>query len=273
MSDIVLAKSNNLPASIEPQRNINETAVSVRETETIRAKVISAKNFPRNELQAEAKILESCKRPGLARLALYRYPRGGAQVEGPSIRLAEAIAQRWGNLDFGWKVLELDEEYATLEAYCRDLETMTDRNTQWKVKLSRTTKQGTYKLTDPRDIYEVQANDASRRLRACILAIIPFDIVESCVNQCKLTLIEGDKSVPFVDRLKQMLSKFKELGVDQEMIERKFGHSVDLLNPEEMLELRGIFGALTDKIGKREDYFEFSESQNPIKPSLADKIK
>lgn len=42
------------------------------------------------------RILKSCTRETLAQSAVYSYPRGGQSVEGPSIRLAETLAQEWG---------------------------------------------------------------------------------------------------------------------------------------------------------------------------------
>ena len=38
------------------------------------------------------KILNACTRATLAQGALYSYPRGGQEVTGPGIRLAEAMA-------------------------------------------------------------------------------------------------------------------------------------------------------------------------------------
>ena len=80
----------------------------------VQAQVMIAKQFPRNQVQALAGIIEACKRPQLAESAIYSYPRGGKRVEGPSIRLAEAIAQGWGNIDFG--VVELERRQGTADA-------------------------------------------------------------------------------------------------------------------------------------------------------------
>src|SRR5690606_519953 len=63
----------------------------------VKGRMAIAKQFPRNEFQACQSIIESCKRFKLASECLYSYPRGGQMITGPSIRLAEVLAQRWGN--------------------------------------------------------------------------------------------------------------------------------------------------------------------------------
>ena len=74
-------------------------------------------------------------------------------------------------------------------------------------------------LCDPRDVYEMVANLGARRLRACILAVIPKDIVDAAVEECEKTLA-GDTKEPIADRLKKMLDKFSEFGVTKDMIEK-----------------------------------------------------
>ena len=63
---------------------------------TVQAMVLMAKKFPRDEAGAMNKILDDCTRVSLAQEALYQFPRGGQQVTGPSIRLAEVLAKNWG---------------------------------------------------------------------------------------------------------------------------------------------------------------------------------
>jgi len=77
-----------------------------RAAQEVQAAVLLAKRFPRNETDAIARILQACKRKSLAEQSQYAYPRGGTKVEGPSIRLAEVLAQNWGNIESG--VVELE---------------------------------------------------------------------------------------------------------------------------------------------------------------------
>lgn len=226
-----------------------------REMEEVKGQIFMARQFPRNVFQSEQRILDACKRPSLAATAMYRYPRGGQSVEGPSIRLAEVLAQNWGNLSFGIKELEQRNGESVAMAYAWDLETNVREEKVFTVPHVRHTRSGAKKLTDPRDIYEMVANQGSRRLRACILGIIPGDIVEKAVEECNNTLSGGNKG-PLKDRIAQALTAFKENHrVTQEQIEERFGYNVSAFTERDLLDLIKIFNSLKDGISKVDDWF------------------
>lgn len=237
-------------------------ASSSREIEEVKGQIFMAKQFPRNVFQAEQRILDACKRPSLAETAMYQYPRGGTKVTGPSIRLAEVLAQNWGNISFGVKELEQREGESVAMAYAWDLETNTRQEKTFTVKHSMKAKGKLKKLDDPRDIYEKVANDGARRLRACILGIIPGDIVESAVKQCEETL-KGNSKGPLKDRVGNALKAFKDkYRVTQEMIEARFGYNAESFTEYDYLELIKIFNSLKDGMSKPEDWFEQKEKES-----------
>jgi anion-transporting ArsA/GET3 family ATPase len=162
--------------------------VSTRQAQEVQAAMVVAKRFPRDEIEAYNRIMRACQRKSLAEQSCYEYPRGGQKVTGPSIRLAEALAQNWGNLDYGIIELEQKDGESQVMAYAWDLETNTRQTKIFSVPHMRVTKTGSKTLTDPRDIYELVANQGSRRLRACILGVIPGDVIDSAIDQCNLTL-------------------------------------------------------------------------------------
>ncbi len=226
-----------------------------REMEEVKGQIFMARQFPRNVFQSEQRILDACKRPSLAATAMYRYPRGGQSVEGPSIRLAEVLAQNWGNLSFGIKELEQRNGESVAMAYAWDLETNVREEKVFTVPHIRHTRSGAKKLTDPRDIYEMVANQGSRRLRACILGIIPGDIVEKAVEECNKTL-EGNNEKPLKDRVAIALNSFKEnYRVTQEMVEERFGYNAESFTEHDYLDLIKIFTSLKDGMTKVDDWF------------------
>jgi hypothetical protein len=225
----------------------------------VQASYVIAKKFPRNELQSYQRIINACKRPFLAEQAIYVYPRGATSVTGPSIRLAEAIAQCWGNLDCGVREISQSNGISIAEAYAIDLETNTRVTKIFHVPHTRDTKKGKYKLTDSRDIYEVVANQGARRLRACILGIVPGDVVEAAVAECKKTMQSGE--LPISDRIRMMITKFDELGVKTEHLEKRLGHSLDSTIQEEIITLQGIYKAIKDGFASREDFFELGDKK------------
>jgi hypothetical protein len=261
---------NNLSSQFENQNqpsfqqaNVLAQASSNREMEEVKGAIFMARQFPRNVFQAEQRILDACKRPALAETAVYQYPRGGTKVTGPSIRLAEVIAQNWGNIDFGIKELEQRDDESVVMSYAWDLETNTRQTKVFTVKHSRKANGTIKKLDDPRDIYEKVANDGARRLRSCILAIVPGDIIDIAVRQCDDTL-KGNSKGPLKDRIANALKTFKErYKVTQEMIETRFGYNADSFTEVDFLDLGKIFNSLKDGMSKVDDWFD----KNAVKKS------
>lgn len=231
-------------------------AMAARTVAEIQAQVFMAKQFPRDENQARARILRACQRPGLASKAIYTYPKGGQRVSGPSIRLAEAMAQAWGNLDFNTVILEQRETESVCLSYCWDVETNTRASRSFIVPHKIQTKNGEKVLTDPREIYELAANQGARRLRACILSIIPGDIVDEAIDACCDTLSNGNKR-PLIDRLRELTDRFQTYySVSVSDIERYFKYPLDRFTEMDGVTLAGIYTALRDGTAKREDFFQ-----------------
>lgn len=229
---------------IEQQRAIAET----------QAAIMLAKKFPRDQRQAMDNILTACSRQTLAESALYSYSRGGAEVTGPSIRLAEALAQNWGNINFGIRELEQRNGESTVEAFAWDMQTNTKQVKIFQVPHLRYTKNGSKRLEDPRDIYEMVANQGARRLRACILGVIPGDVVEAATRQCELTLETKFDITP--DYIKSIMAAFAKWGVSQEMIEKRIQRRMEALTPALAVGLSKILNSLKDGMGKPADFFE-----------------
>lgn len=246
----------------QQNKEIQETTNAMmvgRQAQEVQAAMIIAKRFPRDELIAYNRIMKTCKRKGLAEQAEYTYPRGGKKVIGASIRLAEAVAKNWGNIDYG--IIELSQEKGKSEmmAYAWDLETNTRATRIFHVEHKRDTKQGGYALTDSRDIYEITANMGSRRVRACILQIVPGDILEDAIKQCRETL-KGSYKEPLADRIRNLLGFFQdEYTVTKEQLEKYIGYSLESFNENDFLKLNGVHRSLKEGMGKREDYFEFEK--------------
>ena len=247
-----------------PQRIESDQALvmsnEARAVAEVQAAYVIAKKFPRNQHEAYQSIMDACKRPFLAEQAMYAYPRGGTLVKGPSIRLAEAMAQAWGNLDCGIREISQSEGVSVAEAYAIDLQSNTRVTKVFHVKHKRDTKQGSKRLTDSRDIYELVANQGARRLRACILGIIPGDVVEAAVERCAKTLESSD--VPIAEQIRKMISAFDELGVKVEHLEVRLGHKLEATIPAEIVTLKGIYKSIKDGMAAREDFFEIAGTKN-----------
>lgn len=259
-----------LPSAQEMPAVLAEVAAQ-REIAQVQAAMAIAKRYPRNQAKAVDRIMVACQRPSLAEKALYSYARGGTDITGPSIRLAEAIAQQWGNLDFGIRELEQRAGESTVEAYAWDLETNTRQAKTFQVKHFRFTKKGSYNLTDPRDIYEMVANQGARRLRACILGVVPGDVVDAAVEQCEATLKAKVDLSP--ESTQKIVVAFSGIGVTREQLETRIQRKLDSITAAQVVSLRKIYNSLRDGMSKPDDWFEMglktpetAQEATPSKP-------
>lgn len=260
-------------ATVPQEQGALVTMSSNREIAEVQAAVLLAKKFPRNQAKAMDRILVACQRPTLAETALYSYARGGTEITGPSIRLAEALAQNWENVQFGIRELDQRNGESTVESYAWDLETNTRQSKVFQVKHVRHTKKGSYSLSDPRDIYEMVANQGARRLRACILGIIPGDVVEAAQAQCEETLKAKADTSP--EAMKKMVEAFAQHRVSKDQIEKRIQRKLDSITPAQVISLRKIYNSLKDAMSSPSDWFEATEAveEAPKKETLKEKLK
>lgn len=257
---------------------VTQATESSRAVAEVQAALFIARTNPRDQKRAMDRILNACCRPSLAESAIYAYARGGSSITGPSIRLAEAVAQQWGNMQFGIRELSNQGGKSEVQAFAWDVETNTRREITFTVPHIRHTKKGSYKLEDPRDIYELVANQGARRLRACILAVVPGDVVEAAVNQCQLTL-QSHTDVT-AEGIKKLIEAFEPMDVTKAQIEKFCQCRAEAIKPAQIVRLRSIYTSLRDGMSSPADWFEPDETAQPIaaieakaEPSLKDKIK
>jgi hypothetical protein len=253
MSDELTAPSNPFGASAPPPPAALVATESSRAVMEVQAAMMIAQRFPRDQVKAMDRILQACTRPSLADSALYEYARGGTAITGPSIRMAEMLAQNWGNMQFGIRELEQRPGESTVEAFAWDIETNTRQVKVFQVPHERHTRQGKYALTDPRDIYELVANQGARRLRACILGVIPGDVIESAVKQCEVTLTTKVELTP--ERIKKMVETFAGYGVTTEQIEKRIQRRIEAITPALFVQLGKIANSLRDGMSKPAEWF------------------
>lgn len=274
MSQVPANQSDGGFMSSAPQRGGSYLDVAMsRAAQEVQAAMVIAKKFPRDEHEAFKRIQTACQRKNLAEMSIYSYPRGGSKVDGPSIRLAEVLAQSWGNMDSGVIELERKDGESIAMSYCWDLETNTRDTKIFTVKHIRDRserKGGNVALTDERDIYELIANMGARRKRACILAIIPGDVVDMALAECDKTMA-GNNKEPLVDRVRAAVTAFSDFGVSIEMIEKRFGHKLDATTENELVQLRKVYRSLKDDMGTVGDFFDVGGAGD-AKTSVEDRL-
>lgn len=212
----------------------------------VQAAIIVAQQCPRGIQSAMAEMRTSCQQLFLAEKAFYRFPRGGQTVSGPSVHLARELARCWGNIQYGLVEMRRDDDFgqSEMQAFAWDVEKNSRNSSTFIVPHLRDTKKGPQKLTDTRDIYELNTNNGARRVREAIFAILPPWFVEEAKQICMQTLQNGTSEKPLQQQIADAIARFgAELGVSEQRITAKFGPTA-AWTTHEVAQMRIIYRSL-----------------------------
>lgn len=264
---------------------------------SVLASIWVAKQFPRNLAEVTARMSQACSRLSLAQSATYAFPRGGTTVEGPSIRLAEALISAWGNAEAGWREVArhwdpqgadgLGCNVSECVAFCFDKETNVRREIAFTVNHTRdksevdsrgrkTGKMLRVPLDSERDVYELCANMASRRIRACILQVLPGWLVDEALEVTAKAIKEGDTR-PLADVARSMEAKFLELGVTRDQLVANLGHSIEEITRQDVVRLGKIYNSIKEGMVYVKEVFPPVAKKpdipaEPLDPTVTDDI-
>lgn len=241
----------NYPANLQsaplPDRVGQGTAVEQsRAVAEVQAAVLVARQFPRNEAAAIAKMRTACSQKELAQRAFYRFPRGNGNVSGETIQLAKELARCWGNLQFGVSELRRDDEYkqSEMQAWAWDMESNERASTTFIVPHARWANGQAQNLGDFRDIYENNANNGARRLREMIFTVLPVWFIEQAKTICSHTISGAAGDKPRAQRAAEAIEAFEGVGVTAEQIETKLGRPSSKWTDHDLGQMQVIYQSI-----------------------------
>lgn len=222
------------------------------------AAVMAARELPRDIPGAVADMKAGCARWSVANRAFYRYKRAGKAITGESIHLARFLAGCWGNMQYGITELSRDDDESQMQAWAWDLQKNNRPTTTFIVPHGRMANDEYKALTDPRDVYENNANMGGRRVREMILAVLPPWFRDEAVDLCRKTLADGEpgqKLPEFPVRVANMLDGFAKMGVTRRQVEEKQGRDADEFTPEDLASLTIVYQSLRRAETTRDEEF------------------
>lgn len=235
-----------------PTHVTQATAVEqARAVAEVAAAVQVAQQCPRAPQRAWAEMKEACSRLSLAEMAFYKVPSRG---QGPSVHLARELLRIWGNADAGVHELSRDDArgMSEIRAYAWDQQTNVRQSRTFQVPHRRMG--GGAQLTDLTDIYLNNQNIGARAVRECIFAILPRDFTAEAQALCRKTIEHGD-GVPLPERISNMLTKFREVGVTVARIETKVGRKRGQWTAADVAELAITYGSIARNETTADDEF------------------
>ena len=239
-------------------------ALAARAKATVEARYIAAWNRPRNWDQVRTDILKECKRPGFAhnKSAFYNKPIGDG-VEGLGIRFVEVAIRCIRNLSCETEMIFQDQLQEVHQVTITDFESNVPYALQVVVPRTverakpmddgsylsvRTNSRGKKTYTVPAtedDMLNKRGAYLSKAIRTQGLRLIPGDIQDEAEAIIKAIRRDEAARDPSATR-KAIVDSFAEIGVSATMLVEYLEHPLDQCSPDEMVRLRGIFGAISE---------------------------
>jgi hypothetical protein len=243
------------PAPVAPVLTQATAVEQTRAVAEVQAAVFVAQQNPRNMDRALADMRDTTGRLSIAEHAFYQVTNRGA---GPTIHLMTELARIWGNLDYGVKELNRDDDAGVSEilAYASDLQTNTRNVRSFLVPHSRMKSGRREKLIDLGDIYLNNQNVGARAVRECISKVLPAWFRAEAEQRCRDTLRNGeDGGEPLAKRIERMVSAFGQLGVKLDQLEQKLGRKRGAWDGADVASMVTTYQSIQRHETTREDEF------------------
>jgi len=250
-----------------PEVIVEEPRV-IRELERaeIDMQIATAKQYPRSIEQFQNKALSLATHSiEIAASCGYTLPRGGKNIDGPSIRLAEIVAGAYGNLRVGSRCTQVLKDEVVVECGAHDLES----NYKYTSEIRRriVNKNGN-RFTADMIIVTINAACAIAA-RNAIFKVVPYALVEPVYKAALKTAVGTQKTL--AKRRGEMVEKFGELGVkDVEVFAKIKKASIEEIDLRDLKLLYGIFTSISE--GTTTVEFEFRAKGETPKSDMQDPV-
>ena len=177
----------------------------------------------------------------------YTLPRGGKNIQGPSVRLAEIAVSCYGNLRAGSRIIDTistgDSPHVVIQAVCHDLE----KNVAVTVEKRRRIvgKKSKGGAIDEDDINLAANAGAAIAFRDAVFKVVPGALIKPIFEQAKQVAIGDAKTLS--ERRQRAMDSFAKMGVGKDkvlaVLEKKSIEDIDLPDLEVLF---GLHTAIKD---------------------------
>jgi hypothetical protein len=253
-------------APLQQQYGIESASSSVaaQSKATVEARYTIALARPRNMDRVRQTLLIECRRPAFAhnKSAYYRKPIGKG-VEGLGIRFVEVALRCMTNVLIETTMIFEDAVKEIHRVTVTDLEANVtyplDVKVSKTVERSKPGDDGTYisirKNSYGNLVYTVEGSDddllnkraalVSKAIRTLGLRIIPGDLQDEAEEMIKRIRLDRAAEDPSAER-KRIVDGFTGINVRADDLAEYLGHDLGSCSPQELVDLRGLYGAIRD---------------------------
>lgn len=212
--------------------------------------IATAKKYPRQYGRVFDMVKTICtKSQAIAESMFYVLPRAGKKIEGESIRFAEIVANAWGNLRVGAKVVSIDEDFVTALGFAHDLESNTAQAIEVRRKIKD--KNG---VRFNEDMIVVTANAAMAiAKRNAIFAVVPKAFFSDIMPEIKNVAV--GKGLDLNTKRNYLITAFSKLGIPEKQLLSVINKgSLAEISDEDCIEMKGIYNSIKDGLATIDDF-------------------
>ena len=203
--------------------------------------IATAKAYPRDVKKSLERIKAMAKADEeTANGCFYHLSRGGDEINGVSVRMAEIIASCWGNLRVQSRIIGNDGRTITAQGVCHDLESNLAVSVEVKRKIT-----GKNGQTFSEDMQVVTGNAACAiAFRNAVLKVVPKAITQGVINEVQE---EAKKNIDLAKNRQQCVGYFVSLGVAETQLFEFLGiNTMEEITADMIMNLRGIATAIKE---------------------------
>ncbi len=244
--------------------SIASNAVESIQRAEVDVQISTARKYPRQLPAVKQKMLAfATLDQETAESCFYSLPRGGKNIVGPSVRLAEIAVACYGNLRAGSRIIESVTDgpnpHVVVQAVAHDLESNTAITVE---KRRRITKKKAKDKIDEDDINLACNAGAAIAFRDAVFKIVPGALIKPVFEQARQVAIGDAKSL--VDRRARAFESFAKMGVQQDKVLSVLGKThMDLVDLEDLGTLFGLHTAIKEGDMTIDEAFPSPEVKRP----------
>lgn len=240
------------------------SAIAAQSKAMVESRYIMAMRNPRNWDQVRQDLIRECERPAFAhnKSTYYKKPIGNG-VEGLGIRFVEVALRCMKNVLIETTMIFEDDQKEIHRVSVTDLESNItyplDVRVSKTVERSKPLDDGSYisvrMNSQNKKVFTIPANDddllnkrgamISKAVRTLGLRIIPGDLCDEAETIIKKIRLDNAAQDPNAER-KRIVDAFADIGVRAVDLVAYLGHQIEQCSPTQLVDLRGIYGAIKD---------------------------
>ena len=233
--------------------------------------ITTAKRYPRSLSKVKAEMMEMATLDEeTAASCFYSLPRGGKNIQGPGVRLAEIALSCYGNIRAGTRIIETVADgpapYVAIQAICHDLEKNIAVTMEKRRRIIGKKNKGG--IIDEDDINLAANAGSAIAFRDAMFKVVPGILLRPVYEAAKKVAIGDARTLS--DRRQKAIDAFAKMGVPANRVLASISKAkVEEVTLEDLETLIGTFSAIKEGSITIENAFPLvvpKQSQSVDKP-------